>query len=78
MDTKGSATVYAFGLIASGGKKKLLLVNMRDRPTDVHIAGAAGSREEYVDQGYKPPASLDLRSDTIHLQAFTVALVTLP
>ena len=70
--------MYARGFITSTGKKKLLLVNMRDHTTDVHIAGTADSREEYVDQEYEPPASRNLNTDTVRMRAFTVAVVTLP
>lgn len=75
----GLPTVYAFGVVTSAGKRKLLLVNMRNKTTDVSLPGATGSREEYVDQttAYDAPASTRLTTDTVHLRGFSVAIITL-
>jgi len=71
--------VYAQGFIGTDGKRKILLVNKRDRPFEVLIPGSAGATEDYVDQttGYQPPASVRLMGDTVHLRGLAVAVVTL-
>lgn len=75
----GLPTVYAFGVVTTTGKKELLLVNMRNKATDLSLFGAAGSQEEYVDEttAYDAPASTRLVSDTVVLRGFSVAVITL-
>lgn len=75
----GSPTVYAFGVIRPDGKRKLLLVNMRNKATEVSVSGATGSQEQRVDQttSYDPPASSRLTTDTVRLQSFAVSVITL-
>lgn len=76
----GTPTVYVFGAVTPAGKKKVLLVNMRDKEADVILSGTAGSQVESVDQttAYNSPASSRLANDHIHLGGFAVAVVTLP
>ena len=72
--------VYSQGFIATDGKRKILLVNKRDRAFEVLISDSAGAKEDYVDQttGYQPPASVCLKGDTVYLRGLGVAVVTLP
>jgi len=72
--------VYAQGFTAADGKRKILLVNKRDRPFEVLISGITGAAEDYVDQAtaYLPPASVRLKGDTVYLRGLAVAVVTLP
>ena len=62
------------------GKRRILLVNKRDRPFDITIPGGTGGVEEYVDQttAFDPPASTKLSSDKLTLNGLSVAVVTLP
>jgi len=72
--------VYSLGFISREGKRRLLLVNKRNRPFDVSVTGSAGGQIEYVDQttAFQPPATTTLGSDTVKLKGFSVAVITLP
>jgi hypothetical protein len=72
--------VYAQGFITPDGKRKLLLVNKRDRDFDITVPGGAGAQVEYVDQatGFDPPRQVTLESDHVALPGLAVAVVTLP
>jgi hypothetical protein len=72
--------VYAQAFVAKDGRKQILLANERNRPFRITIPGAAGGKEESVDEttGEKPPATEKLRRDTFTLGNFGVAVVTLP
>jgi hypothetical protein len=72
--------VYAQGFVTRDGKRKLLLVNERDRNFDLSIAGSNGAEVGYVDQttGFQPPATAHLDADQITLRGLGVAVVTLP
>ncbi len=72
--------VYALGAVKSDGKRRVLLVNKRNRPFDVSIPGARGGQVDRVDQttALQPPASARLTDDTVTLGGFAVAVVTLP
>jgi hypothetical protein len=72
--------VYSVAFITPAGKKRVLLVNKRDRTFDVSIPGASGGQMEYVDQttSFQPPASMKLTSDDMKLNGYSVAIVTLP
>ena len=72
--------VYAPGAVASDGKRRVLLVNKRNRPFEVTIPGASGGQVDRVDQttGSQPPASSKLSDDKVTLGGFAVAVVTLP
>src|SRR4030081_3738546 len=70
---------YLTGLavVTKAGKRKMLLVNKRDRNLDVSIAGAAGGRLDYVDvtTGVQPPASARLASDMLMIHSFSVGVL---
>jgi len=72
--------VYAQGFITPDGKRKVLLVNKRDAPVQVSLPGGSGGDMQYVDQqtGSKPAADARMSGDTLTLQPFAVAVVTLP
>ena len=72
--------VYSLAFVTQDGKKRVLLVNKRDRTFDVTLAGANGGRLDYVDQttGFQPPAIMKLTSDRLKLAGYSVAVVTLP
>ena len=72
--------VYSLAFATHDGKRRVLLVNKRDRTFDVSIPGANGGQLDYVDQttGFQPPANAKLTVDTVKLGGFSVAIVTLP
>jgi hypothetical protein len=72
--------VYSLAAVTRDGQRRVLLVNKRNRPIDVSIAGAKSGQEGYVDQStaLRPPAARKLESDRITLNGFAVAVVTLP
>ena len=72
--------VYSLAFVARDGKKRLLLVNKRDRTFDVIIPGVNGGQLEYVDQatGFQPPATTKLATDVTKLNGYSVAVVTFP
>lgn len=72
--------VYSLALVTRDGRKRVLLVNKRNRMFDVTIAGAAGGRLDYVDQttGFQPPATMRLSSDIVKLGGYSVAVITFP
>jgi len=72
--------VYSLAFATQDGKKRVLLVNKRNRTFDVRITGAAGAQLDYVDQttSFQPPAMMKLSSDTLKLGGYSVAVVTLP
>jgi hypothetical protein len=75
-----SPFVYALGFVTRDGKRRLLLVNKRDREFSLAVPGAGGGEQQVVDQttGASPPARSRLASDTLTLKGFGVAVVTLP
>lgn len=72
--------VYSLAFSTRDGKRRVLLVNKRDRAFEVSISGATGGKEDYVDQttAFQPPASKKLESDTVKLSGLAVKVVTLP
>jgi hypothetical protein len=72
--------VYTLATVTRNGKRRLLLVNKRNRSFAVAVTGEAGGKVDYVDQttGFKPPATAQLRGDRFTLEGFSVAVVTLP
>jgi hypothetical protein len=72
--------VYGQGFVTRDGKRKLLLVNKRDRSFDFSIAGGKGAEVTYVDQttGFQPPATSHLNADRMSLRGLAVAIVILP
>jgi len=75
-----SPYVYASGAITKDGKKRVLLVNKRDRPVAIVVPGASRGQQTYVDvnTGFQPPVAAQLTSDKISLGPFSVCVVTLP
>lgn len=70
--------IYAQGFITPQGKRKVLLVNKRDRGLEVTIDGAAGGDEQRVDQSTTTaPVPQKLAKDTVHLPPSAVTVVTL-
>lgn len=76
------ADPYVSGLavVTKQGKRKMLLVNKRDRNFDLSIPGSSGGQLDYVDvtTAFQPPASAKLNSDSLTLHGFSVAVLTLP
>jgi hypothetical protein len=72
--------VFAQGFATRDGKRKVLLVNKRDRTFEVTVSGASGGHVEVVDQttGSQPPAAMELSGGEVTLRGFAVAVVTLP
>lgn len=72
--------VYALAFVTRDAKRRVLLVNKRNRPFAVSIPGASGGQIDSVDQvsGFMPPASAKLASDIAQLGGFSVSVVTLP
>jgi hypothetical protein len=79
-DSAVAPYLYSLAVVKPDGKRRVLVVNKRDRPFDITIPGAAGGVEEYVDQttAFDPPASAKLSSEKITLNGLSVAVVTLP
>jgi hypothetical protein len=75
-----SAYVYSLGFLTRDGKRRLLLVNKRDRDFELVVPGAAGGRLDFVDQTTKfdPPSSAKLEGDKLTVRGLAVAVVTLP
>jgi hypothetical protein len=78
--TVNSPFVEGQGYISSNGKRKILLVNKRNRPFEVPIPGITGGTLQYVDQktNFNPPTSQNLDADKLILGELAVAIVTLP
>ncbi len=72
--------VYSLAFVTQEGKRRVLLVNKRDRPFEVSLANARGGQVQVVDQttAFQPPTSSKLDGDKITLGGFSVAAVTLP
>jgi hypothetical protein len=78
--TPNNPYVYTIAFVTHDDKKRVLLVNKRDRPFEVSIAGASGGQVDYVDQttGFQPPTKANLTADSVTVGGFSVAVVTLP
>jgi hypothetical protein len=78
--TSNHSYVYFVAFTTHDGKRRVLLVNKRDRTFDVLITGASGGHLEYVDQTtrFNPPATENLSGEDLKLGGFSVAVVTLP
>jgi len=79
-DRSVDSYLYSMAVVKSDGKRRILLVNKRDRPFEITVPGANGGQEDYVDQttGFDPPGSVKLTSEKITLNGLGVAVVTLP
>ena len=78
--TANNPYVYTAAFVTRDGKKRVLLVNKRNRSFDIAVAGASGGQVDYVDQttGFQPPANAKVTADTVKLAGFSVAVVTVP
>lgn len=76
----GNPYIYSLAFVTRDGKRRVLLVNKRNRKFDVSVTGASGGEMEYVDQttGFQPPATMRLNGETLSLAGYSVAVVTLP
>jgi len=74
-----SSDVYASAYVSPGGAKKILLVNRRNHPAAVTIAGSAGADEEHVDTitAASPLTSRRLETDQVTLGPLGVSVITL-
>jgi hypothetical protein len=72
--------VYALAFSTHDGKRRVLLINKRDRKFEVSVAGAAAGQISFVDQttNFQPPATAKLSSDSVTLGGYSVAVVSLP
>lgn len=72
--------VYAEGFVSTKGKRKVLLINLRNSDVNVLIPGSKGGIERFVDEatGEDPPGTAALADDTVPLGGFSVAVVSLP
>ena len=79
-EDKSGPYLYALPFLTHKGKKRLLLVNKSKHELTVQIAGAAGGAVEYVDEttGLNSPTKTQVASDTIKLNPFAVAALSLP
>ena len=75
-----SPYVYSMGVRTRDGKRRILLVNKRDRDIELMVPGAAGARQEFVDLTTKfdPPASARLEGEKVIVRALAVVAITLP
>jgi hypothetical protein len=78
--TADNPYVYAVAFSTHDSKRRILLVNKRDRKFEVSVAGAAGGHIDFVDQttSFQPPATTKLSSDSVTLGGYSVTVVTLP
>lgn len=72
--------LYSLAFVTRDGKRRVLLVNKRDRTFDVSVVGSTGGQVNYVDQttAFNPPATAKLNTDVIRLAGFSVAVVAIP
>jgi hypothetical protein len=79
-DSTVAPYLYSMAVVKPDGKRRILLVNKRDRPFDISVTGATGGQEEHVDQitAFNPPSSAKLTGDTVTLNGLSVTVVTLP
>ncbi len=70
----------ALAVVTPAGQHRLLLINKREQPQALPIAGAANGQEQFVDMTTRaqPPVARKLTSDNVMLGGFSVAVVTLP
>lgn len=69
--------LYARAFVSSEGKRKILLVNMRNKKLDIVIPAAAESTIEWVDER-APGLQKNKVASIISLERFATAVVTLP
>ena len=73
----GSGEVHARGFLTRDGRRRLLLVNKRDRPVRVSLAGQSGAGVAFVDGTTEGRiGGAVLAGETLELAAHAVAVVT--
>lgn len=80
VETQGKTSeVYAQGFLTRDGKRKILLINKRDRPAEISLPRTTGAQEQYVNQqtAFNPPGAGRLVRDSLTLAGFEVAVVIL-
>jgi hypothetical protein len=72
-------SVYAQAFITPQGKRKVLVINKRDRVAQLLLPGVTRAHMEVVDKdtGFNPPESSELTSAHLTLSGLAVAVVTL-
>lgn len=75
-----SPFIHAQAFITRDGQRKLLLINKRDRPFEIEIAGAGGGALMVVDQTAigQPGLAKQLVNDRVTLEGLGVGVVTIP
>jgi hypothetical protein len=74
----GASAVAHKGFIGRDGKRRVLLVNKRDQPVTVEVEGAAQGSIQVVDRTTRgKPQPVTLKSGTLKLEGFAVAVLTL-
>lgn len=78
--SRDGAYVTGLALVTTAGKRKLLLVNKRDRDLKLSIAGATGGNLDFVDvtTGFQPASSTKLASENLTIHGFCVGVLTFP
>ena len=71
---------YALGVLTRDGKRRVLLINKRNRQLELSIPGVTNGQGEYVDvtTAFQPPSSLRMTGDKVTLGGFAVAALKLP
>src|ERR1700756_2272786 len=71
--------VYALAFLTRDGRRRVLLVNKRERTFEVSVTGATAGQISFVDEttSFHPPAAAKLSSDKLTLGGYSVAVVTL-
>jgi len=74
-----TSSVYVQSAEKPDGTREILVINKRDRNSEVVIAGGAGAHVDVVDQttSFDPPARRQLGGEKLTLPGFAVAVVTL-
>ncbi len=72
--------VYAQGFLTRDGKRKVLLVNRRNRNIEVTFSDINGAEVTRVDQttNFSQPATEKISGEKLALGGFAVAIITLP
>ncbi len=75
-----SSDVYTAAYITPNGSRELLLINKRNHPIDLEIAGSTGATTQSVDMNSAARITKGplLTSDQIHLEGLSVTVATLP
>jgi hypothetical protein len=74
-----ASRIYLQAFLKPDGKRKILLVNKREKPAELLVSGAAGGKVEIVDEfTTAKPKSSTIGSGVLRLNSFAVAVITLP